>query len=538
MRRSRAQQHIPWIGSAVLAAAALLVVPASAAGQTLESFGQRDGWRTQLTRDLLEPWTRHARDTLHGGFRTHLDRRWRPTGPPEKYPSMLGRHLFSYSAGYLATGDRRWLALADSTYRYLVRHGWDERHGGWFDRLTRSGEPADRSKSTFVQVYAATGLTLYHFVTRRPDVRQRIRRTNRILESRFRDGEHGGYFQQLSREFSVVDSSKTAASQLAPISGHLLYLYAGTRDTSLLRQARRLMRNVTARMRDPETGWIRERFTPGWRAAPSGAPETYNVGHNLEVAWLLARLTLATGADGKADRYRQDALELGEQVAERGLLGARGDDASGGPAAWIQTVTRPEARPSVAPPDSGRVLWWIQAYGNMTELTLHRIRGEAGDGPAPFAGESEGRSPLARYRRGATFWRRHLIDDRFGAAVTAVTPGGELLDGGKGGRWKTSYHSVEHALWNWLGEALWTAPGRSVTLHFRPAPARKDLDSGPISRRICPRLVPDSRIAIRSVHRGGRALEVAADATCFRVPAAGPPVRVTLGSRPQTRGSR
>lgn len=528
MRRSRAQRFCRRTGSIVLAAAALLIAPASAGGQGAEPYGDGEGWRTELTRDLLEPWTRHARDTLHGAFRTHLDRRWRPTGPPEKYPSMLGRHLFSYSAGYLVTGDPRWLSLADSTHRYLVRHGWDERHGGWFDRLTRSGEPADRSKSTFVQVYAATGLTLYHFVTRRPGVRERIRRTNRILETRFRDVEHGGYFQQLSREFAVVDSSKTAASQLAPISGHLLYLYAGTRDTSLLRQARRLMRNVSDRMRHPETGWIGERFTADWRPAPQSTPERYNVGHNLEVAWLLARLALATGTDGYGDR----ALELGERVAESGLLGSR-SDGSGGAAAWIQTVTRPEARPSGASPDSGRVLWWIQAYGNMTELTLHRIREGGRAGPSPAGGEAGGRPPLGRYRRGAAFWKRHLVDPRFGAAVTAVDPGGELLDGDKGGRWKTSYHAVEHALWNWLGEALWTSPRRPVSLHFRPAPSGEASGGEPASRRICPRLVPDRRVEIRSVRRGDRALAVAADAACFRVPGGGPPVRVTLAPRGQ-----
>lgn len=521
----------PWYRAGLPTLAGLLLLLSAAApgapGQPAGPPPSPGGWRAELTDQLLRPWTRHARDTVHGAFRTHLDRRWRPDGPPEKYPSMLGRHLFSYAAGYLLTGDERWLARADSVHDYLVRHGWDERHGGWFDRLTRAGEPADRSKSTFVQVYAATGLTLYHFVTRRPEVLERIRRTNRLLETRFRDSEHGGYFQQLDRDFTVTDSSKTAASQLAPVSGHLLYLYAGTRDTSYLRQAERLMRNVTAHMRDPETGWIRERFTPDWRPAPGSEPETFNVGHNAEVAWLLARLHLAgrdrpagiTDDRSRGDRpgYRGQALALAERVADAGHLERNG--------AWIQTVPRPRARAGAARPDSGRVLWWIQAYGNMTELTLDRIR-RGRPPPGSSAGADRAGAHLRRYRSGVSTWRRDLLDRRYGAAVTAVAPGGEVLQGGKGGRWKTSYHAVEHALWNHLGERLWLVPGGTATLHFRPA--RSGPDGG--DRRICPGLVPDPAVRIVSAARGERRLDVDSDDACFTVRAGGPPVRVELGS--------
>lgn len=548
----------PWhrAGLPIVAGLTLLLSAAAsgARGQTAGSPPATGGWRAELADQLLRPWTRHARDTVHGAFRTHLDRRWRPAGPPEKYPSMLGRHLFSFSAGYLLTGEERWLARADTIYRYLVDHAWDGRHGGWFDRLARSGEPADRRKSTFVQVYAATGLALYHFVTRRPEVLRRIRRTNRLLETRFRDREHGGYFQQLARDFTVLDSSKTAASQLAPVSGHLLYLYAGTRDTALLRQAERLTLLAARRMRDPETGWIRERFTPSWEPAPGSEPEVFNVGHNVEVAWLLARLHLAgagrlAGPDRSAvsgaassvgpgsppsagDSLRRRALELGERVAASGWREESG--------AWIQKVTRPEAAPGAPPPDSGRVLWWIQAYGNMTQLTLHRI---SGDGVLPGAPGTEAARPsaapgrlarpgpgaaLGRYREGVEFWRRHLLDRRYGASVTAVGPGGGIRDGGKGGKWKTSYHSVEHALWNRLGEALWLSPGRGVTLHFRPAAGGDGADA---RRRICPRLVPDPAVVVRSVRRGERTLAVDPAAACFGARAGGPPVRVELAGR-------
>lgn len=448
-------------------------------------------WRTQLVEDLVEPWIRRGRDPATGRFVTHLARDWSRSGPEETYPSMVGRHLFSLSAAFLATGDERYLLLADSVKSVLVDRAWDEAHGGWFDRLGPEGEPADSTKSTFVQTYAATGLALHHFVTRDSSSSHLVRETNRILEAHARDRNRGGYVQALARDLSVADSLKKVASQLAPVSGYLLYHFAATRDPRFLDQASRLMETVWARMRDSRSGWIRERYTADWTPLADGG-ETYNVGHNIEVAWMLQRLALAAagmpGADSvaglPADSARRAAGDLMRSVARVAFRT--------GPGAWIQSVSAPDLEPR-----RERVVWWIHAYGAMADATLYRTTGAPG--------------PRERYRVATAFWNDHLLDRDRGGAYLAVTPQGRVVEGRKGGRWKTSYHSVEHALLNWWAESLWMdgdrdggAEGRGLTLHFRPVPEAAGDTLRPV-------LIPDPGVRVSAVRQGGQAREWIAD---------------------------
>lgn len=470
-RRGRA-----WLLAAVLAALGTGACgSAEPEGRPAAEAADPGRWRVQLSEDLVDPWIRRGRDERSGRFVTHLGPDWSRRGPEETYPSMVGRHLFSLSAAFLATGDERYLDLADSVRSFLVERGWDPEHGGWFDRLGPDGEPADSTKSTFVQTYAASGLALHHFVTLDSSSSRLVRETNQLLEDHARDRDRGGYVQALEYDLSVADSLKKVASQLAPVSGYLLYHLAATRDRELLAQASRLMEITWTRMRDPRSGWIRERFGPDWSPRP-GEDESYNVGHNLEAAWMLERLALAStdlsGTDSvagmSADSAGDAAYLLGRSVAAAAYRPTTG--------AWIQSVSAPELEPR-----RERVVWWIHAYGAMADATLHRISREP--------------DPRERYWKATRFWNEHLLDREGGGTHLAVGPGGELTEGRKGGRWKTSYHSVEHALWNWWSEALWM-DGSGMTLHFRPAPEAAGDTVHPI-------LVPDPAVRVIAVRQRG-----------------------------------
>jgi hypothetical protein len=94
----------------------------------------------------------------------------------------------------------------------------------------------------------------------------------------------------------------------------------------------------------------------------------------------------------------------------------------------------------------------MQAYGNMTMLTLHQATGQ--------------RSALADFRRGARFWNRAFVDSTYGGTILKTTLDGSVVRGTKAVRSKTSYHALEHSLLNYLYLGLWVAD-EPVTLHFR-----------------------------------------------------------------------
>jgi mannose/cellobiose epimerase-like protein (N-acyl-D-glucosamine 2-epimerase family) len=396
-----------------------------------------DFWKRQVEEEILEPWIAHTRDTAYGGYFSTLDRDWQPDTAGRQYPGMIARHLFSFSAAFMMSGNSEYLRHAGETFDYLVRYGWDNTHGGWFTALHRNGEVADDGKDLFMQTYAITGLAMYYLVTRNERVRSFLDRSIDFIEDKAWDRAHGGgYVHSLHRDGTIADSNKRFSPQLAPLSGYLLYLHSATREKKYLRMAERILDTVLEHMYDPSCGWILEGFDREWQ--PIEQENTWmNTGHNLEVAWMLLRLHRF---NGRADYYTK-ALELSDRLIRHVF-----DPESG---YWYHRahVDDPSVRTGDCP-------WWVQAYGNMHMLYLHRATGDS--------------KYLDYFSRGAAFWNQHFVDHASGGAFLSVDPAGLPLDARKAVATKTSYHSVEHGLLNWLYLDLWVHR-KEVTLYYFPA---------------------------------------------------------------------
>lgn len=424
-----------------------------------------DTWRDQGLNDVLPYWTRHARDRDHGAFFAHLDREWRIDGPTNKYPGMVSRHLFSYSAAYLLSGEEEHLQVAREIFEFLTEHGWDPEYGGWYDVVDRSGRVVEDSKDLFNQAYAVTGLAMYWFVTHDERARSLMDRSLEILREHAWDAEHGGYIRSLNRDLTVREFRKDFSPQIAHLSGYLVYLWAGTRDPAYLRQYEKVLRIVMDRTRDPETGWVMGRFERDWSLAAPRDEVRVNVGHNLETAWLLLRLHLATGREA----LRDEGLRLADSMREHGF---RPD-----PGVWVHQIALADGSvPRSTTP------WWIQAYGNMIALYQYRVTGEA--------------RHLDAFRKGAEFWNRAFMDPVHGATFLSAHLDGTLDNGAKAVRTKTSYHAMEYALLLYLYLRLWVEE-EPVTLHFRVEDPRP-------GTRLYPSPIEDGQVRIHSVDINGR----------------------------------
>lgn len=400
-----------------------------------KSFRDENYWKDQALKDIIPYWSKFAIDHRQGAFYTNLDAHWQPFRDSSKYPSMISRHLFSYSAAYLLSGDDQYLKVAEDTKNYLLSKAWDKEYGGWFDLLSDSGNPLQTSKSMFVQVYTITGLTLYYFITHDPEVLNYIEQSNKLLESKGWDSLSAGYYSSFNRDWSVKDSTKSFSSVVPPVSGHLLYLYLATRQDNYLNQAIRIMNTVLDKMKDPHSGWILESFTPEWSYINSPVDENeINVGHNIEAAWMWLRLNLIK----ENPAFRKAAVSLADQLHQMAFKPTSG--------LWPNAV---------ANDSSGRytpyTYWWIQAYGLMFDLTLYKTTGSA--------------SYLYSFDRGAQLWDSGFVDRKNGDTHFALWEDGRIKDSTKAGPYKASYHNMEHALLNHLYTALWVNH-HPVVLYF------------------------------------------------------------------------
>lgn len=393
-----------------------------------------DFWKAQGLDQILPAWTQHAR-TPDGLLYAELDRDWTPQDTTTQYPGMLARHLFSYSVAYLMSGNDDHLQHAETILDFLIERGWDEEYGGWYNAVTRSGEVVDDEKDLFMQIYATTGLALYTIATRDRVAQEYLERSRTFMQDHAWDKQHGGYVDVLNRDGSVKSDLKDFSPQLAPLSGYLLYLYPAMRDSTYLREAERIMGLTLTHMQD-DRGWILERFARDWTFLPNEGKNSHiNVGHNVEVAWLLLRLHALTGDD----RYRRKGLTLTGQLLEQAFQNETG--------AWIHKLKRTD--PSQHPDEA---VWWVQAYGNMLQLYAYRTTGE--------------QRYLEAFRKGAQFWNSAFVDDEHGGTVLKTTLDGTVTKGAKAVRTKTSYHAMEHALLTALYLKMWEHE-EPVTLHYR-----------------------------------------------------------------------
>lgn len=445
----------------------LLLVLMTAVG-TRQSCAQEvlkgEHWKTQAMETIIPAWEEHVFNEATGGFHAYLKQDWTPYRHNRQYPGMLSRQLFSFSAAYLLSGDEHYLALADSTFRYMVRKGWDTRYGGWYEEIGPQGRVTKAGKDLFMQTYAITGLTLYYTATRHPEAKAYLDTTYQRLRTKAWDQANRGYYNSLKPDWTVADPQKDFSPQLAPASGFLTYLYPVTRNAKYRDHFQTLLTMAWNQMRHPMQPWIMESFTPDWQLI-EGQNAEMNVGHNAEVVWLMLRLYHLTGDPG----YRQKALSLNEPLTQQAY-----DTASG---AWYHQipVEQPQQKVETAS-------WWVQAYGNMTQLYLYRV--------------TQDQRFLERFQQGCRFWDQAFLDEQYGGTVLKADFDGNVEKGAKAVRTKTAYHAMEHALLNYCYLRLWVQD-RPARLHYRLTNTTKGDQFRPV-------FLADPEIRIREVTINGR----------------------------------
>ena len=429
-----------WRNRWILALALFLAADAAVCRQKEVLSGEF--WRKQALTNIIPYWYAYVRDTSYGAFYTSLTRSWEPVPPWEKYPAMISRQVYGFSAAYLLSGDRNYLEVARQGVEYLLEHAWDKQYGGWFGVLTQTGEPKDSTKSVDLQLYTDVGLAMYYFVTGDEKVLSRVKESVRIRRSFARDKEFGGYYQVLDRDLTVKDSSKSKHSHYGYTGSLLINLWMATRDPEILSFAEELMQISIKKMTDPQEGWLRgfrTRFDRRWKFDPMivDGKEVISAGAQLTGALAFLRLYELTGKE----LYKQKGVALGEKTTSSAWDSIRGG--------WYDVIER---MPPHSLQGTPTVSWWIQCYGSFLQLHLYSMTGE--------------KKYLDRYEKMESFWNRHLMDTKFGGAFMTVSPDGVPIDSEKAVVWKASYHEMEHALLNYLYLNLYVNHKPAV-LHFQ-----------------------------------------------------------------------
>ncbi|MBB6252826.1 AGE family epimerase/isomerase [Nitrospirillum iridis] len=230
-------------------------------------------------------------DTTHGGFYERLDAAGRPLPLGYKRSMVQARQLYVLAHAALL-GDSAGLAAAERGYDFLVRHFWDDRHGGWFFKAQSDGQPLDPSKDFYGHAFVMFGLAYAHAAFAAPNAVTLAQETWSVMRQRLAmpalaDGGWGGLAESASAEWTLNGATRRQNPHMHLLEA-LLALHEFTGDATWLSEATAVVHLFRNRFYSATTQTLGEFFTQDWQPAPATG-HIVEPGHHFEWAWLLDR---------------------------------------------------------------------------------------------------------------------------------------------------------------------------------------------------------------------------------------------------------
>ena len=229
---------------------------------------------------------------------------------------LNARIMWAFAAAYRTFKKTEYLVAAVHARDYFLEHFCDHRNGGVYWSVDASGKRLDAKKQLYAQAFGIYGLSELFKATKDDEVLKNAINLFRIVESRFKDEENGGYIEALTREFTPledmslsahdINAEKTMNSHL-----HLLEAYANLYqvwpDQNLRDAVNALLDIICTKVMAP-TGHLQLYFRSDWSVLPGGI----SYGHDIETSWLILECASALHDVDAVNRVRPAALLMGK----------------------------------------------------------------------------------------------------------------------------------------------------------------------------------------------------------------------------------
>jgi cellobiose epimerase len=299
-----------------------------------------------LETQLIPFWLSHGIDHEYGGFITSLNPDGSPTGDMDKMLVSQCRLLWAMSSYALRYPNRpEFLERAKSGMAFLKAHFWDERHEGWFWKVSRAGERIDYAKILYGQCFAILALCAYHRAAGDEDALRLAHRSFELIQIYASDSLNGGYFEYFRRDWSLCEAGLDGGDRKTiDCHNHLLEaLNALVQEEPreiCVRKLEELVHLMISKMINGEESCVGNHFDPSYRPIPPVfIRHTWNAereigrvarspanstpfGHNMVFTWLLNRSCQILGKPGEP--YNALSEKLVNYTLEHGFDHERG----------------------------------------------------------------------------------------------------------------------------------------------------------------------------------------------------------------------
>jgi len=372
---------------------------------------------SDLCGNILPFWIQHVVDPASTSFHGALSDDLVLDATVERGALLSSRILWTYSAAYRRYAEPAYLKMADRAYADLMTCFHDSEYGGFFWAIAADGCVTSDRKQVYGQAFAIYALSEYHAAMGRAGVLDEAIAVFRLIESKAREQQYGGYLDAFDRDWSPIADMRLSALDLnAPKSQNTL-LHVMEAYTNLLRVwPNKGLRGVLADLVEimlqhvvnATTGHLGLFFTEDWQPLS----DRISFGHDIEAAWLLTDAAKVLGDATLLARIESLAVHIAEVTLTEGVDADGSLFYGGGP----EGITNSDKE------------WWPQAEAVIGFLNAFQIFGDP--------------KFLAAALQTWDFIAAHLIDHQHGEWFRAVTREGVVnADALKVSFWKCPYHN-------------------------------------------------------------------------------------------------
>jgi mannobiose 2-epimerase len=401
-----------------------------------------------LLENILPYWMDKMIDNDNGGFYGRIDSSEHIDKKADKGAVLNARLLWTFSAAYRVTGEKKYLEIATRAKDYYLKNFVDKEHGGVYWSLDYKGKPKETKKQTYATGFAIYGLSEYARAVseREKTSKASAEKANKAgaentgksglakqsaeaakaaillyndLIKHAHDKKHGGYYEALTREWKPIKDTRLSDKDenvCKSMNTHLhiiepfANLYRIYPDIKLREQIEHLL-DVFANKIVAKNGHQQLFFSREWN--PTSQQVSY--GHDIEAAWLLYEAAEVIGQTGKVKKLvkhiAQAAVEV--YVRNQGMLY--------------------ESNPMHAELNAERH-WWVQAETVVGCAKQYKIFKDTD--------KMHAAKMLQVAIETWDFIKQHLLDTKNGEWFWSILPNGapdKKQD--KAGFWKCPYHN-------------------------------------------------------------------------------------------------
>ena len=388
-----------------------------------------------LENGIISFWLKNGIDTECGGYLTSYNSKGKVMTDTDKYIIIQTRMIWGLSSLYRIFPDNKdLLREAKQGVEFFIKNFYDNEYGGWFWKTKRDGEVIDDGKVVYGQGFAIYALAEYTLATGDPIGLEYAEKTFDLLQKFCTDTYHGGYYENLERDWSISEPGFAAGDRKSlDIHMHLLEAFSTlalcTQKEIHKRKLKEVIDIILDKMVNKEIGCGMNQFDLSFNPIPAinirrtwnaerktgvtveKPTDTTSYGHNLEMIWLLNRageiLNLSHNYfNGVNLKLVEHSLKYG---FDHELGGVYRDGLSNGPA----LVTDKE--------------WWQNCEALVGYLDAYESFGDI--------------KYFEAFYKTWDFDKKYLIDEKLGEWYQLVDKYGKIISDDVGNPWKAIYHT-------------------------------------------------------------------------------------------------